>query len=79
MKIIELITQSTDLRSTKLRRKASAGRRTGGEGDLRERIKAEGSITASGALVCLTTVGHSRSVAETMTKKEEFEGPPLCN
>ena len=28
----------------------------GGEGDLRERIKAEGGITASGALLCLTIV-----------------------
>ena len=61
------------------RRRATWPKAVGGEGDLRERIKAEGGITASGALLCQTTVRLDGGKAGGEAKREELKGPPLCN
>ena len=47
------------------------------EGDLRERVKVEGGITASGALLCPTTVRHYLSVKEAcfrLREENDYEG-----
>ena len=59
------------------RRRATWPKAVGVEGDLRERIKAEGSITANGALLCLTTVRHYLSVKEAcfrIREENDYEG-----